>query len=279
MDMIKTSWGFFFNELTRNPKCEDLFYCRNKLKVYLKELDQYIPKNISNINEELLHLKKLCNKFNWLEVLIIGLVTIGMIGLSLLYFPKFLPCLVFGAIEITSDILDALNKNEKINWAKIFLSLTKGCLDGFIGEFLGPPGAIIGKIILNPIEGFLRAKINGKNDTIFNAIDAALDGVFEEIGKMVGEALAKPALNKIKYFVKLFMENPSLINNKMFSQISKSLGGVKIKKEINNCAEKLLENVISNECENELKLNKIAILGVFEKISQNNLAKNYHIEK
>ena len=74
------------------------------------------------------------------------------------------------------------------------------------------------------------------------------------------------------------MEDPGSINNKMFSKISKSLGSVKIKKEINNCAEKLLENVISNECENKLKLNKIAILGVFEKISQNNLAKNYHIE-
>ena len=278
MDMIKTSWGFFFNELASNPKCEDIFYCRTKLNEYLKELEQYIPKSISNVNDELKYLKGLFNKFKWFDVLKIGLVTIGIIGLSIIYFPIALPSLVFGAIEITAEILDALNNNEKINWAKIFLSTGKACLNGIIEITLGEPGAIIGRIILNPIENFLMAKIDGKNYNIFNFFDDVLDGVFEEIGKMVGEALAKPILNKIKNFIKLFMENQSLIDNKMLSEISKIIGNLKIKDELNNCAEKLLENIISNECENELKHKKIAILQVFEKITQNHLVKYSHIE-
>ena len=278
MDMIKISWGFFFNELIINPECENFSYCEEKFKDYLKELEYYIPKDISNINKELQHLKKIFNKFDWSDVLIIGLVTIGIIGLSFFIFPKLLPSLIFGAIEITSDILDALRKNEKINWAKIFLSAGKACFEGIISTFFGEPGNIIGKIILNPIEGFLKAKINGINFNITNIFTHALNGIFEEIGNKIGASLAKPILNKIKDFVKYFIENPNLINNKMISEISKGIGSLDKKIEINKCAEKILEEVISNECENELKLNKIAILEVLEKITEINLIKDSKIE-
>ena len=278
MDMIKTTWGFFFNELIHNPKCEDLIFCRNKLKIYLKELELYIPRNISNINEELKHLKKLFNKFNWKDGLIIGLVTFVAIGLSTFYFPEFLPPLVFGAIEITSDILEALRKNEKINWAKIFLSMGKAGLEGIISIFFGEPGEIVGKIILNPLEGFLKAKINRKNYNITNVVDNILDGIFEEIGNKIGEILSKHVLDKIKYFVKILIENSNLKNKKLFSEISKGIGSLNKRFEINKCAEKILENVISNECESELKLNKIAILEVFEKITGINLVKDCQIE-
>ena len=82
MHMIKMSWGLLFNELTGNSNCEDLNYCKTKFNKYLEELEKYIPKNIKNVNDELEHLKKLFNKFNWGDVLIIGLIVIPLIGLQ-----------------------------------------------------------------------------------------------------------------------------------------------------------------------------------------------------
>ena len=278
MDMIKISWGFFFNELTHNPKCEDLFYCRNKLNGYLKELEQYIPKNITNIKEELEYLKKLFNKFNWLDVLIIGFVTIAIIGLAVVYFPEALPALVFGTIEMSSEILEAMNNNERINWAKIFLSFTKGCLDGIIIQNFGVPGAIIGGAILNPIDQFLRAKIDGKNYDINNVFDDALEGVFEGLSMFLGEAISKPVLRKMKDFIKCFMKNPNLSNKKIFTELSKILGNPKVNKKINKCSEILLENILADQCLNELKINKLAILEVLGIATQNNLAKDSLIE-
>jgi len=281
MDMIKISWGFFFNELARNPKCENLFYCRNKLNGYLNELEHYIPKNTSNINDELDHLYKLFHKFNW-EVLIVGAVTIVAIGLSAVYFPEALPALVFGTIEMSSEILSAMNNGERINWAKIFLSFSRGCLDGIIIQNFGAPGAIIGGAILNPIEQFLKAKIDGKDYDISNAFDDALDGVFEGIAGALGEAISKPVLRYMKDFVKCFMKNPNLSNKKMFSKISKCLGNPKVNKKINKCSEILLENILAEQCENELKykakLNKLAILEVLGITTQNNLTKDSLIE-
>ena len=278
MDMIKISWGFFFNELTRNPKCEDLFYCRNKLNGYLNELEQYIPKNISNINEELQYLKKLFNKFNWLDVLIIGLVTIPVIGLAVVYFQAALPGLIFGTIEMTSEILQAMNNNERINWAKIFLSFSRGCLEGIIIQNFGPTGAIIGGAILNPIDQFLRAKIDGKNYDVSNIFDDALEGVFEGLSGIIGEAISKPILKNMKNFIKSFMKNPNLSNKKIFSEISKSLGNPKVNKKINKCSEILLENILAEQCEKELKLNKLAILEVYGITTQSNLSRDTQIE-
>ena len=85
---------FFFNELISNSEYENITYYEDKLKDYLKELEYYIPKDIS-IQKEFLHLKKLFNKFDLLNFLIIVLVTIEIIGLSFLIFSKFLPSLIF----------------------------------------------------------------------------------------------------------------------------------------------------------------------------------------
>jgi len=149
-----------------------------------EKLEKKTEESINKILEEGLttnnldHLYKLFHKFNW-EVLIVGAVTIVAIGLSAVYFPEALPALVFGTIEMSSEILSAMNNDERINWAKIFLSFSRGCLDGIIIQNFGAPGAIIGGAILNPIEQFLKAKIDGKDYDISNAFDDALDGVFE----------------------------------------------------------------------------------------------------
>jgi len=86
----------------------------------------------------------------------------------------------------------------------------------------------------------------------------------------------------MKDFVKCFMKNPNLSNKKMFSKISKCLGNPKVNKKINKCSEILLENILAEQCENELKykakLNKLAILEVLGITTQNNLTKDSLIE-
>ena len=51
MDMTKISWVFFFNELISNPEYENITYYEDKLKDFWKELEYFIPKDISIIKK------------------------------------------------------------------------------------------------------------------------------------------------------------------------------------------------------------------------------------
>ena len=47
MDMIKITWGLYFNDLTNDNKCENFEYCQKKLIEYLNYLNENIQKIIN----------------------------------------------------------------------------------------------------------------------------------------------------------------------------------------------------------------------------------------
>ena len=279
MHMIKMSWGLLFNELTGDSKCEDLNYCKTKFNTYLKELEIYIPKNIKNVNDELEHLKKLFNKFNWGDVLIIGAITIALIGLSVAFFPEALPSLAFGTIAITKDILTAMNNDEKINWGKIFVSFSRGCLDGLIASKLGPAGNIIGSVILNPVEEFLKAKIDGKDYDLKDCLNDAKSGLFEGVSAEIGGKLAKPFLKDFKNFVDWKLYNLNASNNEIISNFAKKISkNDTLMKDIHKTSEIISENLYSNRVNDIFEATDSAVVEFYNKMSQNNLILNSKIE-
>ena len=280
MDMIKLSWGILFDELTENENSYDYGFCNSKFNDYLNDLEEFIPKRIKSLAEELDYLKSLFNKFNWLDVLIIGAVTLGAIGLSVAFFPAALPALAFGTVAITGDILDAMNRDEKINWGKIFVTFARGCLDGIIGQKLGPAGNIIGSTILNPIEGFLKAKIDGEDydgiDLLKDTKDGLLEGIFGEISsKLVG--------NNFKDFEKFSnwkINNPKSTIGQFYNKFSKDvLSKPELAKKINKTCKSISSNILAEKAKDQFENQAYIYSELLQKLTQNNIVFDTIIER
>lgn len=280
MDMIKLSWGILFDDLTENENSYDYAFCNSKFNDYLNDLEEFIPKKIKSLKEELDYLKSLFNKFNWLDVLIIGAITLGAIGLSVAFFPAALPALAFGTIAITGDILDAMNRDEKINWGKIFVSFARGCLDGIIVQKLGPAGKIIGNTILNPIEGFLKAKIDGKDydgiELLKDTKDGLLEGIFGEISsKLVGNCF-----KDFEKFSKWKINNPKSTIDEFYIRFSRDvLSKPELVKTINKTCQSISSNILAEKGKEKFENEAYIYSELLQKLTQNNIVFDTIIER
>lgn len=151
--------GVFYEELKEDTNSENFSYCESKFNKFLNNLMEYIPRNIRNMDKETEYLRKKLIHFNPMKAIIIG-----AIGLSVAFFPQALSSLLFGNINIT-QILQALNNNEKINWGNFFLKFGQGCLEGYTLK-AKLPGKIISNVAISPIIESINAKIDGKDYNI-----------------------------------------------------------------------------------------------------------------
>ena len=203
LDIIKITWGLFFNELTNDEKCIEISYCELKLQEYLQYIGEYIPKYQQEI---LMFLKNKDESYKKTNELIFGLVKILIQGATVALIPEFAP-IVFGCIEIGEEIFKSLNNNEKINWGKVFWKGTKGALQCALFKFnpktIGTVGKLLLEVAVPPIFDYAESKIDGKD---YNFVEGLSRNGIETIAGKVAE------INVKKIFPKDFFKNISCNN-------------------------------------------------------------------
>jgi hypothetical protein len=207
LDMIKITWGYFFNELTKDDQCEDIKYCQQKLKEYLSYLGEFIPNNSQADDYQ----KKL-EVYNKLSSIGFGVLKIGADIITSIYCPLLKPA-VLGFINGGEEIVKSLINNEEINWGKVFSQVGKGCLDGLPinNKVLGTVTKIIAPTIFDCGE----ALINGKKVNIVNSLS-------KNALRQGSNALTKHMNNSIGVPLKKAFKNITF-NNKGFQNLSEEL--------------------------------------------------------
>jgi len=205
--MIKITWGYFFNELTKDEQCEDIKYCQQKLKEYLSYLGEFIPNN-SRVDDY----KKKLETYNKLSFLGFGLLKIAADVITSIYCPLAKPA-VLGFINGGEEIVKSLINNEEINWGKVFKQAGKGCLDGLPinNKVLGTVTKIIAPTLFDCAE----CLINGKKVNIVQSIskNTLKEGSYLITGK-VSKCLYMPAKKALKNIV---------FDNKGFQSLAEKL--------------------------------------------------------
>ena len=220
LDMIKITWGYFFNELTKDEQCEDIKYCQQKLKEYLSYLGEFIPNN-SQADDY----KKKLEVYNKLSSIGFGFLKIAADIITTIYCPLLKPA-VLGFINGGEEIVKSLINNEEINWGKVFLQVGKGCLDGFPinNKVLGT----VTKIITPTIFDCGEALIDGKKINIVNSLSKnSLKHVSNALTKKVniGDPLKK-AFKNITFNNKGFQnlaEKLHCMDGKSYKALSKEV--------------------------------------------------------
>ena len=196
------------------------------------------------------------------------------------YFPAALPSLAFGIVAIGKDVLEAMNRDEKINWAKIFVSFGRGCLDGLIASKCGPAGNIIGNTILNPVEGFLKAKIDGEEYDGFDLGKDIKDGIFEGVCGEILPFIGKHQSKKFTKFVDEIKTKSKISFNDMFETFSKNIfGNKKLMKTVNTAAKTISENIFAEKSQDLIEGGAYTVCELFQKMTQDNIVLDTIIER
>jgi len=227
LDMVKITWGYFFNELTKDDQCEDINYCKQKLKEYLSYLGEFIPKH-SQADDY----KKKLEIYNKLSTLSFGLLKIAADVITTIYCPYAKPA-ILGFINGGEEIVKSLINNEEINWGKVFIQVGKGCLDGLPinNKVLGTATKIIAPTIFDCAEGYFNGKkVNVVNSLSKNVIKQVSNGITKRMDKCFEE----PVKN-------LF--NNTTFNNQGFQSLSEKL----------HCMDRKLYKCLTKEVKNMCK--------------------------
>ena len=274
MDMIKLTWGLFFNDLTNDKKCENINYCQGKLKEYLNYLNEYIPKylNYSKLykNNIITSCQNKLSKYKKFSEITFGLLKLSADIFSTIACPEFRP-IILGGLNSAEVIVNALINGEEINWGKVFLKFGEGCLDGF--SFKSKVGKLTYDIIGSPLLEYGEAKIDGKDYNLFQGVNRKL---FDKAAGKFSEQLNKNIRNPVKHLLA-----DSNFNNegykKMFEKRSK-IGNKKIIKEINKEVENYLINFNQNFQNNLDKLYLYNLAGMIDETTRDGLLGNSNIE-
>ena len=250
-DMILKSWGLFYSDI-KNQDINDYSECDKKYNVFLKEISNYIPPNISLDDQ----IKKYMPKKNIGKFILIGIELTSFA--CCLIFPLSAPIITLGSTLLTGGIkvYQKLRRGEEINWGGLILelfgtTLTGLCLPGtgklgeafsksFVGKYLIKELKFSEKLVKNianftgkSLGNYLCSCAEGNTSiknlaTIFlnNGIEFFYADTLKKIGSRFMEAVEeyeniKEIIKKGKNIYKKFKEvrNQSPVIDEIFKRI------------------------------------------------------------
>ena len=260
LDMIKITWGLFFNDLTNDDKCESLDYCESKLKQYLNYVDNI--KNYEKKDEKKdINIQQLSDLFGNLKISADILLTFIC--------PQLKPFII-GGIDGIKEIVNAMINNEEINWKNVFIKFGEGALEGL--QIKGKVGKVK-DIIITPLFEFISAKMNGKDYNLFQGINRKIfEQLSGKITKVLNKNIRKPIEDEIK---RCSLNNEGL--QKMAEKFQ-NIGNKKIIKDINYIAKTYSKNLYQNFQEKSDYYNLYALARMIDESTTDTLLGNSIIE-
>ena len=202
--------------------------------------------------------------------IIFGTVKFVAYGLSMVFCPEFTP-FIMGGINIGKEIIEALMKDEKINWAKVFVKFGEGALEGLPIKSVAAKGII--NIVATPLFEFAEAKIDGKDYNLSQGVNRKLLDICSEI---ITRRLSKNVEKPVKEVLKdISFTNEGL--KKMIEKFNK-LGDKKLLKKINEEIKNFSRNLVHSYQEENVRLQLYTTVRMLDEATGSSLIGNSDIE-